>query len=238
MTGSIPQGFLRQTGVVLRRDVSAEGNVSLYLLLKGTGPVWASAPGAGKGRIRFGGGVEPLTWGIFNLYKGARKFYLKSVEVKEDFWALRSSAEGLRTLLEWDGLLCRHLVPGLPCDDVAAHFYWCSVLVRDGADPGAAGWRFLRRWLDSWGLAPSLDRCLFCGKALDDAFWSAEGLVCPGCAADRRGAFINNAGRKILIAAAACSIEAFKRGFPPSPGDRQFWRDGCGRMRALLESVK
>ena len=152
MTGSIPQGFLRQTGVVLRRDVSAEGNVSLYLLLKGTGPVWASAPGAGKGRIRFGGGVEPLTWGIFNLYKGARKFYLKSVEVKEDFWALRSSAEGLRTLLEWDGLLCRHLAPGLPCDDVAAHFYWCSVLVRDGADPGAAGWRFLRGGLIPGGL--------------------------------------------------------------------------------------
>ena len=143
MTGSIPQGFLRQTGVVLRRDVSAEGNVSLYLLLKGTGPVWASAPGAGKGRIRFGGGVEPLTWGIFNLYKGARKFYLKSVEVKEDFWALRSSAEACEPC--WVGQASLPpLGAGLPAMTWPL-ILWCSVLVRDRADPGAAGWR-MRRW--------------------------------------------------------------------------------------------
>ncbi|PKL01970.1 MAG: hypothetical protein CVV55_06840, partial [Synergistetes bacterium HGW-Synergistetes-2] len=56
----IPQGLVRLSGVVLRRDVSAEGNVSLYLFLKETGPVWVSAPGASRGRVRFGGAIEPL----------------------------------------------------------------------------------------------------------------------------------------------------------------------------------
>lgn len=238
MSDSLPQGFLRHSGVVLRRDVSSEGNVSLYLLLKETGPIWVSAPGAGKGKIRFGGGVEPLTWGVFNLYKGTRKFYLKSVDVREDFWVLRSSAERLRTLLEWDRLLCRYLVPGHPCDDLTALFYWCSVLVRDGADRGAAEWRFLRKWLEAWGLAPSLERCLSCGRMLGDSYWSAEGLACPVCAEGRRGAFLDDAGRKTLVSAAACSIEAFRRDFPPSPKDERFWRDGCERMKALFESIK
>ncbi|MGI6784733.1 MAG: DNA repair protein RecO [Aminivibrio sp.] len=238
MSDSLPQGFLRSSGVVLRRDVGSEGNVSLYLLLKETGPLWVSAPGAGKGRIRFGGGTEPLTWGVFNLYKGARKFYLKSVDVREDFWALRSSAEGLRTLLEWDRLLCRHLPPGLPCDDLVALFYWCSALVRDGADRRAAEWRFLRRWLEAWGMAPSLEHCLSCGRPLRDAYWSADGPLCPDCTGEQRGAFLGDAGRKKLIAAAGCSMDAFKRDFPPSPDDDRFWRDGCGRMKALLESIK
>ncbi|MGI6253042.1 MAG: DNA repair protein RecO [Synergistaceae bacterium] len=238
MNDSLPQGFTRHSGVVLRREVSSEGNVSLYLLLKGTGPLWVSAPGAGKGRIRFGGGTEPLTWGVFNLYKGARKFYLKSVDVREDFWSLRSSAEGLRTLLEWDRLLCRHLAPGLACDDLVPIFYWCSALIRDGADRGAAEWRFLRRWLEAWGLAPSLDRCLSCGIALEDAFWSAEGLQCSKCAGSSRGALLDDSRRRRMIAAAECSLEAFRRDFPPSPEERRFWRDGNERMKALFESVK
>ncbi|MBL3538313.1 DNA repair protein RecO [Aminivibrio sp.] len=238
MSDTVPQGLVRQSGVVLRRDANPEGNISLYLLLKGIGPVWVSAPGAGRGRVRFGGGAEPLSWGNFNLYKGTRRFYLKSVDVKEDFWSLRAAPVKLRALLEWDRLLCLHLVPGLPCDELVALFYWSSILVREGADPLAVEWRFLRKWLEAWGLAPSLVFCLSCGKPLGDAFWKAEGLDCPECARQNGGACLPDSRRKRLIAAAECPFDEVKRLFPPSENDREFWNDSCKRMKNMFEYQK
>lgn len=238
MSDTVPQGLVRQSGVVLRRDASPEGNISLYLLLKGIGPVWVSAPGAGRGRVRFGGGVEPLSWGNFNLYKGTRRFYLKSVDVKEDFWSLRAAPEKLRALLEWDRLLCLHLVPGLPCDELVALFYWSSILVREGTDPLAAEWRFLRKWLEAWGLAPSLSICLSCGKSLGDAVWNAEGLNCPECARQNGGTLLPDGLRRRLVAAAECPFDEVKRLFPASGNDREFWRGVCKRMKNMFENQK
>ena len=175
MNDFIPQGLLRHSGVVLRRTSSPEGNLSLYLLLRTVGPQWVSAPGASRGRMRFGGSVEPLVWGNFNLYKGTKRLYLKSVDVSEDFWALRRDPERLRILLEWDRLLSLHLVPGHPCDDVLAIFYWSSILVRQGVHPLLAEWRFLWKWLNAWGLAPSLEQCVTCGTTLaNSALWQGR----------------------------------------------------------------
>jgi DNA repair protein RecO (recombination protein O) len=182
--------------------------------------------------------MEPLSWGNFNLYKGTRRFYLKSVDVKEDFWSLRASPEKIRTLLEWDRLLCLHLVPGHPCDELVALFYWSSILVREGVDPRAAEWRFLRKWLESWGIAPSLSFCLSCGKPVGDAVWTAEGLNCPECAGRSGGTFLPDGQRRRLVAAVECPFDAMPRLFPFSRDDGDFWKDGCRRMKAMFEFMK
>lgn len=234
-----PQGLLKLSGVVLRRDVSAEGNVSLYLFLKETGPVWVSAPGASRGRIRFGGAIEPLVWATFNLYKGTKRFYLKSADVKEDFWSLRKDPEKIRRLLEWDGLLCEHLVPGLPCDEVLALFYWSGVLLKDGVHPLAAEWRFLWKWLYNWGIAPSPDLCAECGASLPSARLSSSGFLCPACARSGEGVVLPAEILARLRAALELPVKKMVEYFPsasfPAPS---LWEDVNSRMRHFFGAMK
>ena len=182
--------------------------------------------------------MEPLSWGNFDLYKGTRRFYLKSVDVKEDFWNLRTSPEKLRTLLEWDRLLCLHLVPEQPCDDLVALFYWSSLLVKNGVDPAVAEWRFLRKWLDSWGVAPSLEGCVTCGKPLRDGLWNADGLLCPQCGARGGGALLPESHRQNLLKAVQCPYGEMKKLFPPGTGGDKFWRDGSKRMKAFFDLLR
>lgn len=235
MNEFIPQGLLRHSGVVLRRTSSPEGNLSLYLLLRTVGPQWVSAPGASRGRMRFGGSVEPLVWGNFNLYKGTKRLYLKSVDVSEDFWVLRKDPERLRMLLEWDRLLSLHLVPDHPCDDVLAIFYWSSILVRHGVHPLLAEWRFLWRWLNAWGVAPSLDRCVTCGRQLAEGYWTATGLQCGRCG---RGPSVPAEVLRRLRVAAAASTRELKNGGAAAFDGEELWRDACQRLRMFLEYVR
>lgn len=236
---SISQGLVSLSGVVLRRDVSAEGNISLYLFLKEIGPVWVSAPGASRGRVRFGGAVEPLVWANFNLYKGTRRFYLQSAEVKEDFWSLRSDPEKIKRMLEWDRLLCEYLVPGLPCDEVLALFYWSGVLLKEGVHPLVAEWRFLWKWLYNWGIAPSLDLCGECGAALASARLAASGFLCPTCAHLHEGTAISADELSLLRRSLEIPVKKMIEYFPSKsfPEDAP-WEDVARRLRLYLDMMQ
>ena len=235
MTQEIPQGLRRFSGVILKRERSAEGDASLYLFLKGIGTAWVSVPGAARGSVRFGGSIEPLVWGNFNLYKGTRRFYLKSVDVKEDFWELRTSPWRLRTLLEWDMLLCEHIVPGIPCDEILALFYWCGILLKQGVHPGAGEWRFLWKWLENWGLAPSLEICVDCGSRFGEgAFWTERGLQCRSCG--RTGAFLPERDLLLLRLAAETPFSRMPELFTGSGEDLDSpWKDAVRRLKRLFE---
>jgi DNA repair protein RecO (recombination protein O) len=148
------------------RRIVGEGDLFLTLFLKGTGITVASARGAAGGKVRFGGGTEPLVWGVFALYQGkdgeGRK-YLKSVDVADDMLKLRSGAQALFTAVHWAKLLMRHLPEGHPSDDLLANLYWNMKLLNDGEiSLDVVQWRFLWRWLKSWGLAPELAECVDC----------------------------------------------------------------------------
>ncbi len=236
---SIPQGLLRLSGVVLRREVSAEGNVSLYLFLKEKGPVWVSAPGASRGRVRFGGAIEPLVWANFNLYKGTHRFYLQSADVKEDFWSLRSDSGKILRMLEWDRLLCEHLVPGLPCDEVLALFYWSGVLLKEDVHPHVVEWRFLWKWLYNWGIAPSPDLCGECGAALASARLAASGFLCPVCARTHEGTALSAEELSLLRRALEIPVKRMVEYFPskPFPGDIP-WEDVNRRLRLYFSMMQ
>ena len=80
---------MERTGVVLRRGNYMEGNMAALLFLKDSGTTWVYIPGASRGSVRFGGALEPLVWGRYQLYQSKRRTYIKEVEVAEDFWPLR-----------------------------------------------------------------------------------------------------------------------------------------------------
>lgn len=178
------QGLDAASGVVLARTAVGEGDLLLTLFLKGRGLVRVSARGAASGRVRFGGGTEPLVWGSFRLHRGrGGGVYLNAVDVIDGMIPLRRRPEALRAAVRWAKLLTRHLMAEHPADDLLAGLYWnMRLLSAPRVPPDAADWRFLWRWLSAWGLAPDLTRCARCGAPLQKtAFWTGEGWGCTAC---------------------------------------------------------
>lgn len=180
----VRQGLESASGVVLARGEAGEGDLLLTLFLKGRGLVRVFARGAAAGRVRFGGGTEPLVWGSFRLHRGrGGGTYLSAVDVADGMIPLRKRPEAIRAAVRWARLLMRHLMTECPADELLANLYWnMRLLAASGVPAEAAEWRFLWRWLSAWGLAPDLDRCARCGRSGGSFFWTGEGLVCPACA--------------------------------------------------------
>ncbi|MDR2174522.1 MAG: recombination protein O N-terminal domain-containing protein [Synergistaceae bacterium] len=198
--------FQSASGAVLNRRVAGEGDLLLTLFLRGSGMVFVSARGGGAGKVRFGGGTEPLMWGTFSLYEGrGGRRHLRSADTADDMLKLRSRPEALFAAVRWAKLLMRRLPPEHPSDDLLANFYWNMKLLDGGFPAAAAEWRFLWRWLKSWGLAPDLSE--FSGVPEADL-----GLLREVAAAKAPGAFADwdaLAARSRLFADASRRAEFF-----------------------------
>ena len=180
------QRFLKRTGVVLRRNSWMEGDASVQLFLKGSGTTGVYIPGASRGSQRFGGALEPLVWGHFQLYQSKRRTYLKEIEVIEDFWGLRRIPQAVAQALKWAKMLDRYLIAGYPYDDLLALFYWAQKALLEGAVPDLVHSRFLWRWLLSWGIAPDLRMCSICGQPLEGGgVWQDGAFASARCAPGR-----------------------------------------------------
>ncbi|PIE54109.1 MAG: hypothetical protein CSA35_07490 [Dethiosulfovibrio peptidovorans] len=180
MIGAV-QGLYRGTGVILRREISPEGDLDLQILFKKTGSEWCSLPGGGRGSVRLGGSTEPLVWGEFSLYRSRSRSFLKEIEVRRDFWGLRNTPECLSMALRWSRLLSTTLISGHGTDEVLPVLFWSLDLLEQGVPPEGAHLRFLWRLLHRWGLAPSLYRCCRCASPLHHAVWFDDGFLCRRC---------------------------------------------------------
>lgn len=210
----LPHGDTRAAGVVLSRresGASAAKSLDLLIFLSGIGALRAEAPGGASGR-RFGGGTEPMVWGEFVVYQGRRKIVVRSVDVREDFLAVRRSRAALREAAEWHALAARRLAPFSQDDRLLSLLFGSMKHLAAGAPPSAAGVRFLWRWANIWGTAPSMASCASCGRDLltDDApsTLSRDGALCASCA--RGGTHGSSIAPGILRAAHSCATSAPK----------------------------
>lgn len=204
----LPQGYYKKSGTVLKRKDSLKEGQSLLLFLRDLGPRWVSAPGASSGKSRFGGATEPLMWGEYCLYQSPRFLYLKEAEVREDFITLRSEPHRLLTALGFYRRVSQVVMTAHESDQLLKVLWSAMVLLRDGAPPEAAEFRFSWRLLNALGLAPSLQNCVKCGALLDDgASWTEDGLLCPRCSG--RPAETGPAELAVLTAAGQLSHEKF-----------------------------
>lgn len=220
---SLPQGEHRADGVVLRRRETSPKSGECLLFLRGMGALWVGIPGPGK---RFGGAVEPMTWGSFLLYQGPRRLYLKGVDVAEDFLAVRGARSTLTCGAGW----CRELAARLPMaheNDGVLSLFWGSMKnLSRGMSVPLLDARFAWRWGGVWGVAPSFDRCPECGACLapdETAAMTEWGFLCRSCdvkgASVRRGDSAGDGiGKKIspralavLRSSCASSAEGFIR---------------------------
>ncbi len=175
------QGLHRATGVILRRNLSPEGDITLLCLLRDRGPTWISLPGGGRGKVRLGGSTEPMVWGEFSLYRSRSRDYLREVEVKRDFWGLRSKIDQLRISLGWCKLLSERLPVGQPVDEVLPVLFWSMDLLESETDPCGVDLRFTWRLLRSLGIAPSIRACDRCGRPISRGVWTENSFLCDHC---------------------------------------------------------
>lgn len=230
------QGFYSSSGTVLQRKISHKGDMYLDLFLRDFGRVWATAYGSAKGKVRFGGGTEPLTWGRYQLYRGTDRFSLKSVEVVDDMWPLRKNSNSLRISARMIRLVRHHLPPDQPDDKLLAILYWNTVLIARGCPPEIAEWRFMWRWLDSWGLAPSLRYCTACGAELDEALWDENGLFCPRCSIDRNGLRLKKRDLLFLLKMSISSFqELLENRLKEDPEISRLYSSVSGRLADILD---
>ena len=144
--------FVRASGVVLYRDLSGEKKLWLKLFLKGFGTVNVTAK-------KSSGDTEPFIWGKFGLKKkkNSVNYYIEEFETSDDMLSLRRRRESFLTALKWTKMIMKRLDNGQPDDDLLADLYWSMKLLEDDRVPAeVSGWKFLWRWLESWGLAPEL----------------------------------------------------------------------------------
>lgn len=144
--------FFSASGVILYRDLSGERNLWLKLFLKEVGIVNVTAKKAG-------GDTEPLLWGKFQLKKKRRStnYFVEDFEVFDDMLALRQREDSLFTAVKWLKLVMKFLTAGQPDDELLANLYWSmKLLARPQIPAEVSDWKFLWRWLESWGLAPDL----------------------------------------------------------------------------------
>jgi DNA repair protein RecO (recombination protein O) len=153
---SFTQGYHSAVGTVLRRKISAEGDIFLNLFLKGFGRLPVFIRGGGRGSVRFGGATEPLVWGNFEFYKSGKseRLILRSADIKYDALKLRNSKDVILTAFNWAKMLITYLDDGRADDKLLSCLFWCLKLLEDGVPIEVADWRFVWRWLNIWGLAP------------------------------------------------------------------------------------
>lgn len=205
----LSQGYYQASGTVLLRNDIFKGGRSLLLFTRGFGPRWTGAPASG-GKNRFGGAAEPMVWGSFSLYQSPSRLYLHSVEVKDDFLALRAS----RSALSCAARLYRLTANEAPLDcenDALLRALWNAMLqLREKTPARAVEFRYMWKFLAVMGAAPSLAACAGCGERLTDGgLFTNEGILCGRCGRHAEGSLLSKRERLLLLACAALPRDRF-----------------------------
>ncbi len=176
---TLDQGNRCVSGMILKRSVTAEGDGSILLFSREHGMFWVSAPGCMRGKVRFGGSIEPLVFGYFQIYTSTARTFLKSIDVKEDFWEIRKTPSALRKAFGWLFLVSELLPMLTPEGELLKNLFWSLRLLEKGCHPDLAEHRFLRRWCRIWGVDPG---SFLAGDGGDDWYLSRNTVERGGIA--------------------------------------------------------
>ena len=177
----LEQGYHQQAGTVLKRKDSLKNGYILLLFLRDIGPRWVIAP-SGSTKNRFGGAVEPMTWGIYNIYQSPSALSLKSSVIKEDFLLLRQKSKQLYVAMDIYKTVTKAIFLTHECNSILNLLWSTMLLLKEGCISEHVEFRFIWRLLHIMGVAPSLQQCVICGVKLKNTFnCCADGFSCSQC---------------------------------------------------------
>lgn len=202
----LEQGYYEQAGTVIQRKDSVKNGLTLLLFLRNLGPRWVIAP-TGSSKSRFGGAIEPMVWGIYNIYQSPSGLYLKSSETKEDFLSLRRCSKRLNTALRLYKTVSKVVINTHESNDILNLLWSSMLLLKANCVSEQVEFRFIWRLLNLMGLAPSFKQCVLCGSLINEtSFWCNDGFCCSNCT---NGVLINTVQLKDMRCAAMLKQEDF-----------------------------
>jgi len=228
--------------IVVRAIDYGEADRVATLITRSHGKVSALARGARRSRKRFAA-LELFAAGEARLReRGGELWSLDGFEVRRGYPHLAGDV----ARLAHGAYVCelaRELVPPHHAEPRVFELLAAMLALLDGTPPGAAHHvaqlrSFELSLLEALGLAPSLDRCLECGRALDEesaAGASLEpsrgGLLCASCG-DGHG------GRALGDGAWAALVEArrLQLGDPPTERPPSAWAGARDALQLLLRA--
>lgn len=180
--------LLRTQGIVLRARDLGEHDRLVTLYTRDHGRFTAVAQGARRLRSRFGGALEPFTWGeVIGFEREGRDLArLDHFDIRRSFRALREDLERLgqgARLLEAILRLTGERDPHPACFALLLR----ALRALETGPPARVQLAFTLRLLDLLGHRPRLDRCAGCGRGLGTAGVAFDpdqgGVACAGCRA-------------------------------------------------------
>lgn len=181
-------GLVRTEALVLGTRALGEQDRLVSLYTRNLGRLTAVARGARRLRSRFGGALEPFTWGEALGFEREGRGLLRL-----DQFAVRCAFRAIREDLDRLGQGARileavlRLTPERDPAPAAFDFLLRALRALETGPPARVQLAFSLGWLDHLGYRPRLDRCVGCGRRPGHhgvGFDAARGgLVCAGCRA-------------------------------------------------------
>ncbi|MBE6659799.1 MAG: DNA repair protein RecO [Ruminococcaceae bacterium] len=174
-------------GLVIR--AKREKDVILTLLTPEMGKLTVIAKGAKSLKGPQMALSQPFCYGDFELYKKGDLYWLRTGELKENFYGVTSRLDALNLAAYFCDVAIAVSEPGEPCEELLrlllnSLYFLANKTYPDELIKGVFEWRILAMQ----GLSPAVNRCCGCGKTQDGGFALdiAQGdLFCGECRANR-----------------------------------------------------
>lgn len=174
--------YWKTEGVVLKNRDYKEAD-KLLTIYTPEGKVSAIAKGVRKLKSKMRGGIQLFTHSQFVLYRGRSLATVTQCEVLHPFTALRNDLNRF-AYAAYMAELTTELVPeGEPNKELFYLLLTCLHLLQN-YPPGLVTRLFEIRIINLLGYAPELERCLSCGREVQDKIqFSLDqgGILCPHC---------------------------------------------------------
>lgn len=183
---SAPARAYKTRAIVLRGRNYGEADRILTLFTTERGKLDAIAKGVRRPRSHFAGRLEFGNEVDLGLHRGKSLEVVVNAEIAQAHWQHLVAPEAFAAaavIVETVDALCE---PDLALPDVYALLAGALGAIGQSAQPLGLVPRFSLRLLDALGLAPPLERCIRCDRALDAGAWldvEQGGFACAACGA-------------------------------------------------------
>ncbi len=186
--------IINAEGIVLRQKKIANNRRMIVLFTKQYGKLSAGTSVNEKSRSKAALALRPFTYAEYDIFKGREAYSINSAQVNRSFYSIGEDIDRFMNASAFIGYLDEVLVEGAPAPklfDLSLEFLQSVSECRSGSD--TLLYAFIVKTFRMLGVAPELDCCVNCGKALDnfgEGFRhfsvSGGGIVCPDCAEEEK----------------------------------------------------
>ncbi|MCQ2546406.1 MAG: DNA repair protein RecO [Clostridia bacterium] len=174
-------------GIVLRETKTSYNRRMILLFTKDYGKISAGTSIGERGKTKSALALQHFTFGKYVLHEGRNSYNIDSAEVIRSFFGIAYDTDKYFNgsyVLEFTGKVLEENVPMPAVFNMLVEFF--DVLEKREKGFGTLVLAYQVKLFGYLGVAPVLDRCAKCGKAVEKPLFSVTdgGIICEDCAGD------------------------------------------------------